>query len=111
MTPKIIKTTPLIIASRIEVCTARLASAFRPAPRSWATTTLAPTDRPTNRLTSRLISAVLEPTAARDAFPQNWPTTTTSAALNRSCSRLEAISGSANSRILLASVPLHISIS
>lgn len=52
---------------------------------------------------------VLEPTAARASFPAKRPTTTTSAALNSSWRRLEAISGRANSRILSASDPLHMS--
>ena len=52
---------------------------------------------------------VLEPTAANASFPANRPTTTTSAALNSSWSRLEAIRGRAKSKILSARDPLHIS--
>ena len=100
---------PLTSARVIAVWTLPLTLSCRPAPRSRATTTLVPTDSPTNRLIIRLISAVLEPTAARASLPANRPTTTTSAALNSSCSRLEAISGRAKSSILSASDPLHMS--
>ena len=108
-TPKTIMAMPLIRARVMVVWTLWLTLSCRPAPRSRDTTTLVPTERPTNRLTVRLISEVLEPTAAKASLPANRPTTTTSAALNRSCNRLEAISGRANSRILSASDPLHMS--
>ena len=64
-----------------------------------------------NRLTKRLIKEVVEPTAAKASLPVYRPTTMMSAALNSSCKMPEHISGSANSRILLNSGPLHISIS
>jgi hypothetical protein len=71
---------------------------------------LVPTEKPTNRLTSRLIRELVDPTAASAASPAQRPTTTTSAALNSSCSRLESISGRANNKIFPASGPCTISI-
>ena len=108
--PTHIMPTPLSRPRVMAVWTLWLTLSCRPEPRSRAMTTLVPTDSPTKMLIIRLISAVLEPTAARASLPANWPTTTTSAALNSSCSRLDAISGREKSRILLASGPLHISI-
>jgi hypothetical protein len=81
------------------------------APKYWAARTLAPTDRPMNTLTSKLTSAEVAPTAARDSLPAKRPTTTTSAALNRSCSILDNASGTANTISLTKIGPLHISIS
>ena len=66
---------------------------------------------PTNRLIIRLISAPVEPTAAIASLPVKRPTTTMSAALNKSCKMPEIISGMEKIRILLKSGPLHISIS
>lgn len=108
-TPRTIRAVPLARARVMAVWTLRPTLSYRPAPRSRDTTTLVPTDKPTNRLMSRFISAVLDPTAARASLPANQPTTTTSAALNSSWSRLEAISGRAKNRSLSASDPLHMS--
>lgn len=103
--PNTARIAPLTRAIRMEVWTARPTMSCRFPPRFRATTTLEPTESPTNRATSRLIREVVEPTAARDSFPANRPTTMTSAALNNSCSILEAIRGIANSRILSAREP------
>ena len=53
---------------------------------------------------------VLEPTAARASFPDQRPTTITSAALNRSCRMLESISGMANTKSFPAREPWIMSI-
>ena len=108
-TPNTAMVIPLTSASVMAVWTLPATLSWRPAPRSRATTTLVPTDRPTNRLMSRLMREVLEPTAARASLPAKRPTTTTSAALNSSCRRLEAIKGKAKRRILSARDPSHMS--
>lgn len=64
-----------------------------------------------NKLVNTLISAVVEPTAASDSLPLNFPTTMISTALNISCRIPESISGSENEISLSMIVPLHISIS
>ena len=94
----------------MEVWTLSRTSSFRPAPRSRATTTLVPTEKPMKRLTRRLMSEVLEPTAARASFPDQRPTTMTSAALNRSCRMLESIRGTANTKSFPARDPWIMSI-
>ena len=109
MVPNSIMPTPLARARVMAVWTLWLTLSCRPAPRSRDTTTLVPTDRPTNRLIIRLMREVLDPTAASASFPAKRPTTTISAALNSSWSRLEAIRGRAKSRILSAREPLHMS--
>ena len=48
---------------------------------------------------TKLITQEVLPTAAKLACPAQRPTTTTSAVLNSSCKRLEAISGRLKSRI------------
>ena len=101
---------PPIRARVMEVWTPLRTSSSRPAPRSRATTTLAPTDRPMKMLTIRLMREVVEPTAARASGPAKRPTTTTSAALKRSCSRLDSISGRANSSSFPARGPWTMSI-
>jgi hypothetical protein len=53
----------------------------------------------------------VDPTAARELSPANRPTTTISAALNKSCRILEHISGMANNKILPSSGPCTMSIS
>ena len=64
-----------------------------------------------NRFVSRLMRAALDPTAAMELSPANLPTTITSAALNKSCSTPEHISGNANRTIFLKTGPLVMSIS
>ena len=54
---------------------------------------------------------LFEPTAASALSPAKRPTTTISAALNKSCKMLEHINGIAKSSIFLNTEPLHISIS
>ena len=60
---------------------------------------------------NRLIREEVDPTAASAWLPANRPTTTMSAALNKSWRIPESIRGTANSRIFPKSGPLHISIS
>ena len=74
-------------------------------------TTLHPIESPRKRLTIRLFSEEVAPTAAMALLLANWPSTMMSAALNRSCRMLDAISGSENRSRLPARGPLHISIS
>ena len=109
--PKPARKIPLTMLIRIAVCTVldRASSSF--APKYFAASTFAPTDKPTNRLTIRLMSAEVDPTAASELSPAKCPTTTISAALNNSCRMLEHISGSANSRSFPRSGPFIISIS
>ena len=72
---------------------------------------LAPMDNPKNILVSRAIREVLEPTAARELSPAQRPTTTTSAALNSSCSMVERVSGTAKRSSFGRIAPCSMSIS
>ena len=65
---------------------------------------------PEEQETAGVAVQVVEVTAACAMSPANLPTTTTSAALNSSCSRLAIIMGMAKRMILPASGPLIISI-
>lgn len=98
--------TPLTSPSVTEVWTVFCTPRSSLAPKQRAATTFAPSESPTNRLTSRLMSAPFEPTAASAVLPANRPTTTTSAALNRSCKMLDAASGRENRMIFFSSGPL-----
>ena len=102
--------TPPTVAIAIAVCKALCASSYLLAPIHLPMTTLAPIDKPIKRFTRRLIKALVEPTAAKDSLPANLPTTTRSAALNRSCKILDNIKGMANRIILLKIEPSVISI-
>ena len=79
--------------SKIAVWTVLETSSFFPAPKKLAATTFVPTDRPTKRFTNKLIRELVDPTAAKEFSPANWPTTTISAALKRSCKTPEKIRG------------------
>ena len=72
---------PASMATVMAVCTPFSTACLSPAPKCFATMTLAPTLSPMNTLMIRLISDPVLPTAARDAAPAKRPTTTISAAL------------------------------
>ena len=84
---------PLKMAVGRAVCTVLCTTVSSRLPRPWATETPAPTDRPMKKFTIRFVREPVEPTAATLTLPQNRPTTTRSAALNNSCSRLVRIMG------------------
>ena len=100
---------PAMMDTAMDVCTDLETSDGRPAPQSWATRTLVPTDSPMKRFTRRLISAPVAPTAPSASLPAKRPTTTMSAALKSSCSRFMARMGSANSSMFFKSGPWTIS--
>ena len=111
MMPMAVMARPLTMAVMIEVCTILLTLSNFFAPYSLAAATFEPMERPTKRFVRRFISAVFEPTAARELSPAKRPTTTMSAALNKSCNIPEHISGRVNISIFFRIEPLHISIS
>ena len=95
-TPTIERIIPPITLIRIAVWTVCDNSSFLLEPKKFAAITVVPTDKPINKFTSKFIIAVVAPTAANDSSPANWPTTITSAALNKSCNILEQINGIEN---------------
>gem|GEM_PF-6733424 len=107
-TPTPVSSSPPSTDRSIEVCTLFLSSSSRFAPKCLATITLAPTESPIKRLIRRLMSEPVQPTAAKASSPANFPTTTTSAALNSSCRMLESIRGTANLSIFGNICPSHI---
>ena len=97
--PIIERTKPLIMLSNIDVWTDELISRCFLEPKSFATITLAPTERPTKRLIIRLMSELVAPTAPIESGPSNLETTIKSAALNNSCRIPWPIKGKEKSRI------------
>ena len=94
--PKAVRNSPEITATRIEVWTALRTPCRSCWPMNLEITTLAPREMPTNRLRSREIIEVLLPTAAMASFPTKRPTTATSAALKSCCRIPVKASGRAN---------------
>jgi len=82
--PTIPTINPFTTAKSIDVCVVLDAFSGLFAPIARAITTFVPIEKPINKLVIRLMREPVEPTAASDCLPANCPTTTTSAALNRS---------------------------